>query len=298
VQESFSYKGKFMEYKAAKLVSLKNHPTLNEKWLQERIIEDPSILGLGNLDVRESERIQPTGGRLDLLMSDPESLTRYEVEIQLGASDEKHIVRTLEYWDIERRRYPQYDHVAVLVAEDVTSRFLNVISLFNGFIPIIAIQMQALEVGGNLTLTSSRVLDVVNLGTEEEDTAGAATDRSYWESKATPSSLKLADRFIELAREKDSTLAPKYNKYYIGLARNGIADNFISLKPKKNWIIFQPKIASNQNLNKKLDDAGLQVLAYERRFNHYKIRISESELLEHMELIREIIEMAYEPEVD
>jgi hypothetical protein len=287
-----------MEYKAAKLVSLKNHPTLNEKWLQERIIEDPSILGLGNLDVRESERIQPTGGRLDLLMSDPESLTRYEVEIQLGASDEKHIVRTLEYWDIERRRYPQYDHVAVLVAEDVTSRFLNVISLFNGFIPIIAIQMQALEVGGNLTLTSSRVLDVVNLGTEEEDTAGAATDRSYWESKATPSSLKLADRFIELAREKDSTLAPKYNKYYIGLARNGIADNFISLKPKKNWIIFQPKIASNQNLNKKLDDAGLQVLAYERRFNHYKIRISESELLEHMELIREIIEMAYEPEVD
>ena len=287
-----------MEYKAAKLVSLKNHPTLNEKWLQERIIEDPSILGLGNLDVRESERIQPTGGRLDLLMSDPESLTRYEVEIQLVASDEKHIVRTLEYWDIERRRYPQYDHVAVLVAEDVTSRFLNVISLFNGFIPIIAIQMQALEVGGNLTLTSSRVLDVVNLGTEEEDTAGAATDRSYWESKATPSSLKLADRFIELAREKDSTLAPKYNKYYIGLARNGIADNFISLKPKKNWIIFQPKIASNQNLNKKLDDAGLQVLAYERRFNHYKIRISESELLEHMELIREIIEMAYEPEVD
>ena len=124
-----------MEYKAAKVISLKNHPTLNERWLQDRIIEDPSILGLGNIDVRESERIQPTGGRLDLLMSDPDSLTRYEVEIQLGASDEKHIIRTLEYWDVERRRYPQYDHVAVLVAEDVTSRFLNVISLFNGFIP-------------------------------------------------------------------------------------------------------------------------------------------------------------------
>ncbi len=26
--------------------------------------------------------------------------------------------------------YPQYEHVAVLVAEDITSRFLNVITLF------------------------------------------------------------------------------------------------------------------------------------------------------------------------
>jgi len=285
-----------MEYIPARIISLKNHPNLNERWLQDRIIEDPSILGLGNLDVRESERIQPTGGRLDLLMSDPDSLIRYEVEIQLGVSDEKHIIRTLEYWDVERRRYPQYDHVAVLVAEDVTSRFLNVISLFNGFIPIMAIQIQALEVAGNLTLTSSRVLDVVNLGTDEEDAAGASTDRAYWESKATPASLKLADRFIELAREKDSALAPKYNKYYIGLARNGIADNFISLKPKKNWIIFQPKIPSDQELNKKLDEAGLQVLAYERRFNHYKIRISDKELNDHIELIREIITLAYEPE--
>ncbi len=33
-----------------------------------------------------------------------------------------------------------YDHTAVIVAEDITSRFLNVISLFNGTIPIIAIQ--------------------------------------------------------------------------------------------------------------------------------------------------------------
>ena len=30
--------------------------------------------------------------------------------------DESHIIRTIEYWDIERRRYPQYEHVAVIVA--------------------------------------------------------------------------------------------------------------------------------------------------------------------------------------
>ncbi|NBU93772.1 MAG: hypothetical protein EBS18_04380 [Actinobacteria bacterium] len=131
-----------MDYKPAKVISLKSHPTLNERWLQDRIIEDTSILGLGNLDLIEEERIQPTGGRLDLLLRDPISSTRYEVEIQLGASDEKHIIRTIEYWDVERKRYPQNDHIAVLVAEDITSRFLNVISLFNGSVPIIAIQIR------------------------------------------------------------------------------------------------------------------------------------------------------------
>src|SRR3989442_11609419 len=40
-----------------------------------------------------------------------------------------HIIRTIEYWDNERRRYPAYEHIAVLVAEQVTARFLNVIGL-------------------------------------------------------------------------------------------------------------------------------------------------------------------------
>jgi len=69
------------------------------------------------------------------LLVNPEENLRYEVEIQLGATNESHIIRTIEYWDIERRRYPQYDHTAVIIAEDITSRFLNVITLFNGLSP-------------------------------------------------------------------------------------------------------------------------------------------------------------------
>ena len=99
-----------------KIVRLKNHPTLNERWLHNRLIENPSLLGLGDLSVRGSERRQPSGVRLDLLLEDVETSTRYEVEIQLGAVDESHIIRTIEYWDIERRRYPQYDHGSPLLS--------------------------------------------------------------------------------------------------------------------------------------------------------------------------------------
>jgi hypothetical protein len=73
-------------------------------------------------------KFHPRAGRLDLLLHDPETKRRCEVELQLGSTDDAHILRTIEYWDIERKRFPQYDHCAVLIAEDITSRFLNVVS--------------------------------------------------------------------------------------------------------------------------------------------------------------------------
>src|SRR2546423_10172203 len=94
---------------------------LGERWVQQQIVDDPSSLGLGDLVLKDRERRQLRAGRLDLLLQDPETLKRYEVEIQLGATDASHIIRAVEYWDHERKRYPQYEHVAVIVAEDITS---------------------------------------------------------------------------------------------------------------------------------------------------------------------------------
>ena len=147
------------QYVKPERIWLKNHPEFNERWVQDRIAEDPSLLNLGDLVLRDRERIQPRAGRLDLLLQDPDPQRRYEVELQLGATDEAHIIRTIEYWDIERKRYPQYDHCAVLVAEDITSRFLNVVQLFNGTIPLIALQMQVLRLGERVTLVFTTVMD-------------------------------------------------------------------------------------------------------------------------------------------
>ena len=172
-----------------------SHAEYREKWVQERIAEDPSILGLGDLVLKDKERSQPRAGRLDLLFQDAELTTRYEVEIMLGSTDESHIIRTIEYWDVERKRYPQYDHYAVIVAEDITSRFLNVIGLFNGFIPLIALQMSALKFGDQITLVFTKVVDAVSLGLDdEEEEVQAVTDRNYWETeRGTKETVALAD---------------------------------------------------------------------------------------------------------
>jgi hypothetical protein len=110
-----------MKHVKLERIALKGHPQLTERWVQDQLAENPSLLGLGDLDLRDKERMHPQAGRLDLLLHEPEGGRRYEVEIQLGRTDESHIIRTLEYWDIERKRYPQYEHVAVIVAEEITS---------------------------------------------------------------------------------------------------------------------------------------------------------------------------------
>jgi hypothetical protein len=197
-----------VEFHKSKLISLKTHEIYNEKWLQSLIIEDPTLLGLGDLVVKEVERRQPRAGRLDLLLSDSETHTRYEVEIQLGATDETHIIRTIEYWDIEKSRYPQYEHVAVIVAEDITSRFLNVISLFNKAIPLIAIQMSALDVGGVCTIHATTVMDLMRLGTDEEDEPGQATDRDYWINRGSPASVAVVDCGLRATRRHHRARCP------------------------------------------------------------------------------------------
>ncbi len=55
-----------LEYVKAERISLKKNYT--EKWLQDRIEEDPSILGLGDLTIVRRERQQSTGGRIDFLL--------------------------------------------------------------------------------------------------------------------------------------------------------------------------------------------------------------------------------------
>ena len=150
-------------------VSLKNSKDINEKMIQDYIFENPGCLGLGDLTALTKEKTQPAGGRLDLLMAD-DGNTRYEIEIQLGETDPSHIIRTIAYWDTERKRYQKYDHVAVIIAEEITGRFMNVIQLFNGNIPIVAMQLAAYEMNdGELALVFTKVLDQITVGTEEED---------------------------------------------------------------------------------------------------------------------------------
>lgn len=281
-------------YMKPERIWLRDHSTLKERWVQERIAEDPSILGLGDLVLKDKERRQPRAGRLDLLLQDADSSRRYEVEIQLGKSDESHIIRTIEYWDIERKRYPQYDHCAVIVAEDITARFLNVIGLFNGVIPLIAIQMTALKVGDHLTLLFTTVLDELALGLAEEEEEREVTDRAYWENRGTKATVKLADRLLDMVKGLDPTLELKYNKFYIGITKDGRPNNFVVFRAKKKHVNFEPRLQQSDEIRQKLEQAGLDLMDYDKRWGRYRIRLTESDIEDHKELLTEMLTRSYQ----
>lgn len=283
-----------MKYIKPEFVSLRTHPELGERWVQARIAEDPSLLGLGDLILKDKERSQPHAGRLDLLCQDAEADRRYEIEVQLGRTDEAHIIRTIEYWDVERRRYPQYEHTAVIVAEDITSRFLNVISLFNGVIPLVAIQMRAVKLADQVSLVFTTVVSEMQLGLVAEDEPADLADRAYWERRASKSSLEITDKLVAIVTEIDPALAAKYNKFYIGLAKDDQPNNFVIFKPKKDWVRVEPRLQRSDEMDAKLEASGLDLMGYDARWGRYRLRVPPKDFANSLSTLRELIKEAYD----
>jgi hypothetical protein len=266
---------------------------INEKSIQQIIADDPSIIGLGELVLKDKERIQPRAGRLDLLMQDPDTNRRYEVEIQLGKTDESHIIRTIEYWDIEKKRYPQYDHCAVLIAEDITSRFLNVIGLFNGFIPVIAIQMNAYRIGNEVGLVFTKVLDEMPLGlVEEDEEIQEITDREYWLKRGTQATVKMVDEILAIISSFKPGYELKYNKFYIGLAKDGQPNNFAICRPKKNYMIIELRLQKSEEIDQIIESNDLDEMSYDKRWGNYRIRLNKGEISKKTEVIQTLLEKA------
>ena len=282
-----------IRYTKPERIDLRSRREYDEKWVQGIIAADPSVLGLGDVVLRDRERTQPNAGRLDLLLQDLDASRRFEVELQLGPTDESHIIRTIEYWDIERKRYPQYDHCAVLVAEQVTSRFLNVISLFNGALPLVAIQMQALAVGEHVTLVFTTVVDELVRGPvgEDEDAEAAPADRAYWEKQS--SVVSLVDRLVNVIHEIDESVELNYTRYYIGLAKGGRPFNFVKFIPRRHHTILQLPVPKTDELDNKIDSAAIDTLNYHPRLGSYRLRLTEADLDSNSDILRDLMEEAH-----
>lgn len=282
-----------MKIEKAVKISMRSNSDFNEKWLQNQIAQDPSLLNLGDLILKDIERKQSSGGRLDMLFEDSEGETRYTVELQLGATDESHIIRTIEYWDIERNRYPNYEHVAVIVAEEITSRFFNVISLFNRQIPIIAIQMSALKIANVLTLHATTVLDLVQRP-EEDEVEYISADREYWLKYSSVETMQNLDKIYEFIKEVDSGIQITYKVGYCGISRNGKADNYILCRPRKNHIGFNFKLAKSEKNDDIIEELGFSIMNYRRAYGRYVIILKTEDFVKKSNEIKKIIKMTRE----
>ena len=256
------------------MVSLKDL-NVSESMVQKYINDNPKVLGFGALEVIKKELIEKSGGRLDFLLQNEDEDTRYEVEIQLGKTDPSHIIRTIEYWDNERKRTPDKTHIAVLVAENITDRFQNVISLFNKSIPMVAIQMVGFkEQEGNISLSFIKIMDLYNTD-QEEDINIVSTDRKYWEKKSTKTILDLMDKIYSETVSDIKNISLNYNKFYIGLNIDNISDNIISFVPKKKFLKIRFKMQENDDIEEYFDELGFEIVYNSRNGRKdYTVKVS------------------------
>ena len=247
---------------------------LNEAWLQGQIWDNPSCIGLGELEGVAKERVVSSGGRLDILLKNPVDDSMYEVETMLGDTDPSHIVRTIEYWDLIKRKWPQRQHYAVLIAERITKRFFNVIQILSGTVPLIAIQANIIQSAHGQSLHFTKILDVYEEPDDDTPNGAETYDETYW-SKKSKETLDVARQLQELTKDVYNGAELRFNKYWISLVSNGYNQISVHDRSGKKVLVELRYGSKRDEIAELLDSAGVQ---HTDRYSHFKFQMPASSL--------------------
>ncbi len=168
------------------------------------------------------------------------------------------------------------------------------------FIPFIALQMQAVQVGDAMTVVFTKVVDELSRGLidDEEDSEVAPTDRAYWEKRGSKKTVELADDLLDIAKKKDPTLALNYTKFYIGISKNEQAFNFMAIRPRKKTVTLDVKVARDGSTDERIKQAGFETLPYDERWGAYRLILNEEDLKKNAVFLEELLHLAYKNRVE
>ena len=260
----------------------------NEIWLQEKICDDPSILGLGPLELVSKERRQSSGGRLDILCVNQDNDGMYEIEIMLGATDETHIVRTIEYWDLEKKRWPKRQHTAVLVAEKINRRFYNVIHLLSDTVPIIGIQAELLRVDGKHILNFTKIIDSYEEPELETDSNEEIINEEIFKNK-WPHVYSVWEQ-LKIEVESFTTINRiGYRKRQISLSYGDKSRLWIQHRAN-GQVSLKINPVNKDRLKKYLDD---QDIPYNEGMRDIRYALNPQKMDNHIEALRKIVPKVY-----
>lgn len=151
--------------------------------------------------------------------------------------------------------------VAVLIAEEVTSRFLNVMSLLAGSIPPIAIQLNAIQVGDKLALDFVKVLDQRALREDDtvDTTEGDEVGRPAWEKKVGENGVALCDELVSLLQpHTDCELGLRFQKRHVPVVPVGTTrDVAFVVWPRRTFMRIQVRAENLVALQDQLKEVGI-----------------------------------------
>jgi len=273
------------EIKIGKKIFIRNAGK-DEYWLQDIIYENPKIIGLGDLVAVNKEKKQASGGRLDILLKEPTENLMYEVEVMLGETDPSHIIRSIEYWDNEKRKYPQRQHFCVLIAESFDRRYFNVIQLMSLNIPMIAIQADLLEVNGEKILNFSKIIDIYTEPEEDEEDIKQVNE-STWNADSPWTNLNAKEIYDSLTGKHDR-IDLRYTQSYISINIDGRNAYWLCkrIKPTSALFFSVKDDEKVEAIKKKLE--GNDIGYTYNRYKEFMLSVDIKSIKKNIELLNEV----------
>jgi hypothetical protein len=109
----------------------------DEAWLQGWLKEQPSRMGLGELEVTDGAA-DDEDDRSFVATDDQRCLS---VDVRLGEMDASHGFQLLDNWARNRVRHPDKTHVAVLVTERTGERYRATLQTLSEHLPLVVVEL-------------------------------------------------------------------------------------------------------------------------------------------------------------
>ena len=103
----------------------------------------------------------------------------------------------------------------------------------------------------------------------------------------------MADEMLKIVQQFDPQLELKYNKFYIGLSKDGQPKNFVQLRPRKGHIVLELKVKQSLEIERQIDEAGLDRGEYNSRLGLYRIRLTSDDFKKHSDIVGELMNLAF-----
>jgi hypothetical protein len=103
----------------------------------------------------------------------------------------------------------------------------------------------------------------------------------------------MADEVLKLVAEFEPGLELKNNKFYIGLATNGIPNNFLIFRPQKSALRVEVRLPPSPETEARLETAGLDVMDYDKRWARYRPRLNKGEVTKFAKVLSALAKQAY-----
>jgi hypothetical protein len=137
-------------------------------------------------------------------------------------------------------------------------------------------------------------MDEMKLGlVDEDEEVRVPADRAYWEKRGSKATVAMADQVFGWLHDLDPGLELKYNKFYIGLAKDGRSNLFVLLRPQKVGLRVEIRLERSDEIQAQLEAAGLNVIDYDERWGHYRMNLSAADLTKHKALLIALMKQAH-----